>query len=358
MRIAQLVSLEMPVPPHSQNGLEFVVSWITEELVKRGHEVSLFGTEDSRTEGRLISLIPKKIYSSHTHNWDKPLPEYWNMSYVAAHSKEFDIIHSHARGVSLFTPFMQAPVVQTLHHPFRDESWLPFFKKKKYAEQMKYIFDSTSKVNYVAVSKNQEKQFTEASAYFKKHTHIHNGIPMKKFPFNAMPKDYLLYIGYINANKGAHIAVEVAKKLGMKLILAGNNYGEEAFFNKHIKPYLNKDIRYVGPVDFKTKISLYKNAVAKLAPITWDEPFGLTIVESQACGTPVIAFDKGASAEIIRDGVTGFIVKDQKEMLQAVKKISTLDRKACRAWAEKNFSVEHMVDQYEALYKSLIAKKR
>lgn len=357
MKIAQVVSLDASVPPKSQNGLEFVVSWITEELVRRGHEVTLFGTDDSSTKGTLISLLPQKIWEEHRFQWNQPVASYWNGAYAASKSEEFDIIHSHTFSLASHAPFIKTPIVETLHHPFKHSFWLPFFKEKQYAKQMKFVLDSYSEINYVAVSKKQEDQFSEAN-YFRKHTCIYNGVPIGQFEFNPTPKDYLLYIGYINANKGADVAVKIAKKLDMKLILAGNNFGEEVFFDTHIKPYLSNKIKYVGPVDFKTKVELYKNAVAKIAPIQWDEPFGLTIIEAQACGTPVVAFNKGAAFEIINDGITGFVVEDEVGMGEAVKKIHTIDRKQCRAWVEDNFSVERMVDQYEAYYKKILTERK
>ena len=143
----------------------------------------------------------------------------------------------------------------------------------------------------------------------------------------------------------------------MPLILAGNIFSQEKFFNEKIKPYLNKNIKYVGPLDFKEKIKCLKNAKACLNPITWEEPFGLVPVEAQACGTPVIAFDKGAMSEIIKDGKTGFVVETEEEMIEAIKNIDKIKREDCRKWVEQNFSVEKMVDEYEKLYYKIVNKK-
>ncbi len=361
LRIAQVVSFQESVPPISQSGLEFAVSWITEELVARGHDVTLFAPENSKTNAKLISLIPKHIWSiKHPHDiWGSTWRSAWNTSLVSSLAKNFDVIHVHTGTIALSMPFIQTPVVFTLHHRFTDDVWSPELADPKHLESMKYIFEQLSKINYVAISKKQETDFLAAEKfYFKNHTTIHNGIPVEQFSFNDKPKDYLLFIGYINKNKGADVAVRVAKKLNMKLILAGNNYGEEKFFDEHIRPYLSDDIQYVGPVNFEQKNELYKNARAKLAPILWDEPFGLTIVESQACGTPVIAFNKGAASEIIKHGETGFVVTTEEEMIEAVGKIDHIDRKKCREWVEENFSVSKMVDGYEKLYQGLISKNK
>ncbi len=357
LKIAQVVSLAVPVPPTSKNGLEFVVSWITEELVRRGHEVTLFAPEKSKTKGKLVSLIPDKVLSSGQSDLHGLIMEYWNTSYMAARAEEFDVIHCHTQGAPLFTPFIDKPIIQTLHHPFSKASLKSILQDSGVKNKSHFIFDAYSKINYVAVSNDQEKRFEKNDATFIKHICIHNGIPVKKFEFNENPKNYLLFLGYINKQKGAHIAVKIAHTLGMELILAGDTFGEEEFFNEYIRPYLSKKIRYVGPVNFRQKVELYKNAIAKLAPLTWDEPFGLTLVESQACGTPVIAFDRGAASEIIKHGKTGFVVKNEKQMIEAIKNIGAIDRKECRTWVEEHFSVEKMVDQYEALYQSLVEKK-
>lgn len=357
MKIAQVVSLETDVPPRSQNGLEFIVSWITEELVRRGHEVTLFAPEHSQTSAKLVSVLPNEL--SHVTNkpWQQPVRSLWNTTLVASRAKEFDVIHSHTGTITFSLPFITTPVIETLHHPIEQSPWLSLFDKESYKTVMSFVLEQYQKIHYVAVSKNQEKSFKQAPDFFKKLTSISNGIPVTQFEFSAQPKDYLLYIGYINKQKGADVAIRIAQALGMKLILAGNVYAEESFFNEQIKPHLSDKITYVGTVDFKQKVELYKNAVATLAPIQWDEPFGLTLIESQACGTPVIAFNRGAAPEIIKDGETGFVVSTQEEMCAAVKKISSIDRSACRAWVEKNFSVERMVDEYEALYKKIVSEQ-
>jgi glycosyltransferase involved in cell wall biosynthesis len=356
MKIAQIVGLHESVPPKSQNGLEFVVSWITEELVRRGHEVTLFAPGDSKTSAKLVSILPIATNNDMTRG-GQPFFDIWNLINAATREKEFDIIHNHSSSTAFIMPFVKSQVIQTLHHPYADDFLSKYVQKKKLAKSLKPVLESYGKIHYVAISKSQHKDFKKAERFYFKHKSvIHNGIPVERFAFNAKPKDYLLFIGYMNKNKGADVAVRIAKKLGMKLILAGNNFGEEEFFNKSIKPYLSSKIRYVGVVGFKEKVELYRNAVAKIAPLQWAEPFGLTLIESQACGTPVVAFNNGAAAELIQDGKTGFIVKDEKEMAAAIKKIHSIKRKDCRDWVEKRFSVKAMVDKYEKLYQSLIKK--
>lgn len=354
LKIAQVVSLHESVPPISQNGLEFVVSWLTEELVARGHDVTLFAPGDSKTSAKLVSLLPEALFRKHRQTWQFGFFSIWNTLTTTLQKEPFDIIHCHNSNASFIAPFVDSKLVETLHSPFNEE-FLSLCKNENKNGELQVIINQVSKVHHVAISKKQEQDYVVAEeVYLKNHACIHNGIPVEQFEFNDKPKDYLLFIGYINKNKGADIAVQVAHKLGMRLILAGSNATEEVFFKEHIEPYLSEKIQYVGKVDFAQKNKLYKNAIAKLAPIAWHEPFGLTIVEAQACGTPVIAFDKGAAAEIIKDGETGFIVNTEREMIEAVKKISGIDRKKCRAWVEENFSVKKMVDEYEKYYYRII----
>ncbi len=337
MKIAQITSLAESVPPQSQNGLEFVVSWLAEELIRRGHEVTLFTPSNSKTAGRLVSLLPAGTNNDPATGKLSVLFNYWNAALAASMQDEFDILHFHNAESSCLAPFVRIPMIQTLHHPYEHDSIAVLSATSEaYRKTISSVFPFLEKINYVAVSNSQLNSFKHAEPYFyKKYSMIHNGIPVEKFDFNNTSGDYLLYIGYINKDKGADVAVSVARKLGMKLILAGNNYGQEKFFDEYIKPYLNDKITYIGPVDFKQKNDLYKNALAKLAPLQWHEPFGLTIVEAQACGTPVIALNKGAAKELIIEGITGYVVNTEEEMVEAVKKVGLLDRAACRKNVEE-----------------------
>lgn len=357
MKIAQVVSLNESVPPKSRGGLEFLVSWLTEELVNRGHEVTLFAPATSQTNAKLSPLVTLPMSETAKKNWEKTFFSTWNSVIAAMRASEFDLIHSH-NGNSAFTaPFVDIPLIETLHGAYDDDLREIYFSNTDQHALAKPALQELEKINYVAVSKRQEELFAQCEPYyFKKHSTIHNGIPVKKFSFNPKPKDYLLYIGYMTPDKGADIAVQVAKQAGMKLILAGEKIGTEAFFKEKIEPYLNSEIQYVGPVEFKKKNDLYGNAKALLAPLRWEEPFGLTIVEAQACGTPVVAFKKGAAAEIIKHGKTGFVINTEQEMVESLQKIEKIDRAECRKWVEENFSVEKMVDKYEELYKKLLKK--
>ncbi len=363
MRIAQVVSLIESVPPRAKNGLEFVVSWITEELVKRGHEVTLFAPADSQTSARLVPLLPKGFSSDfrgighyNGTQWDIHFFNMWNTVLTGMKEGEFDIIHCHNGNAAYLAPFVGVPVVETIHNTYDDAPRTAYLSHPEYKNLLEPVLKQYEKVNFVTVSERQRDFFKACEPYyFKKHTNIHNGIPVERFSYNGEPGKYLFYIGYINADKGADIAVQIVRRTGMKLKIAGHA-GDGEFFKKHIEPYLNEDIQYLGPVDFDQKVELYRNATAVISPFRWHEPFGLTTVEAQACGTPVIAFDKGAARETIDHGVTGFVVQNEDEMVEAVKKIGTIERAQCREWVEQNFSVEKMVDGYEALYTKLSKK--
>lgn len=338
MKIAQFAPIWIPVPPRSYGGIEFMVSELTEGLLKRGHEVTLFATQDSQTDGRLISPWPTSLWRAKLNSphavWSL------HLSNLLDHHEEFDIIHDHATFYTApFTPFFRPPVVSTLHRPLTPET--------------QKVFEKYPNINYVPVSEDQR---TSAAALHHVNT-IHNGVPIERFTFNNEPDDYLLWISKIIPGKGILEAIEVAKSSGSKLKIAGNIVGEEneRFFKYEVLPHIDgTQIEFVGEVDFDTKHKLFRNARAFLAPFKRREPFGLVLTEAMVCGTPVIGFKDGAIPEIIEDGVTGFVVNDTSEMCEAVRKIGSLDRANCRARVVDHFSTERMIDDYENLYARIV----
>ena len=359
MKIAHVVSLNESVPPKSRGGLEFLVSWLTEELVERGHEVTLFAPATSKTQAALSAILRTPLSENPKIWWEKGFFSVWNTIVAAMRSGEFDLIHCHNSNGAYIAPFVDTPIIETIHNAYDDDFRLHYLSNPDHGGPLSPILLQYAKINYVPVSKKQEELYRACEPYyFKKYTTIHNGIPVERFSFNSKPGNYLLYLGYINEEKGADIAVQVAKRAGMKLILAGDNRGTEAFFEEKVRPYLDRNIQYVGPVGFEEKNELYKNALAVLAPLRWHEPFGLTLVEAQACGTPVIALNKGAAKEVISHDKTGFVVETEEEMINAIKKVGSIDRSFCRKWVEDNFSVEKMTDRYEELYKKLTKDRK
>lgn len=353
MKIAQIVSLKESVPPKDKNGLEFMVSYLTEELVKRGHTVTLFAPGNSQTSAKLQSIVPlgtSNCLDKEFVNMD--IYRRWNIFSCCLQHKNFDIIHSHSHDLAFyFGAFFNTPIVTTFHHP-SPNFWEKYDKEPQFFKGVKEIFTFLQNQKRVFVSKDQQQKST-----FVENSYVaHNGIPIQEFPFNDKPQDYFLFLGFLNYEKGAHTAIQVAKKANIKLKLAGNGLPE--FLTKEVYPYLNGNIKYLGPVTGIDKLNLIKNAKGTLQPIEWDEPFGMVTIESLACGTPVIGFNRGAFPEIIKDGKTGFIVKNEEEMIEAIKKIDTIDRRECRQLAEKNFTVEKMVDQYEKIYEEIIKKAK
>jgi len=337
MRILQIAPLWIPVPPVTYGGTELIVSWLTEELVKRGHDVTLLASGDSRTSAKLIPIWPKSL---------------WRARLSAPHAvfgllyeklcqihKEFDIIHDHCEFYTTpFSKFLKPPVISTIHHPIYEE--------------MVILFKKFPNINYVAISKNQ-RQSAPGIKFAKT---IYHGLPIKEYPFNEEPQDYLLWLSKIIPQKGPADAIEVAKKTGEKLIVSGVVPKEyQDYFNYRLQPMIDgTQIRFVGASDFNKKIELFRNAKALLYPIRRSEPFGLVVIEAMACGTPVIAYKEGSMRELIKDGETGFLVDSQEEMAEAIKKIGQIKRICCRRQIEKKFTHEKMVNKYEALYNTLL----
>jgi glycosyltransferase involved in cell wall biosynthesis len=342
MRILQIAPLWIPVPPVTYGGTELIISWLTEELIKRGHEVTLLASGDSKTSAKLIPIWLKSIWRTNLavpHTvfalLYKKLFEIW---------ENFDIIHDHCEFyTSPFTPFLKKPVVSTIHHPMYEE--------------MIILFKRFPQINYIAVSKNQKR--SAPGVNFVKT--IYHGLPIEKYLFNPHPKDYLLWLSKVAPDKGPAEAIEAAKKAGENLILSGNileEYGD--YFEYRLRPLIDgKQIQFVGAANFDKKIELLKNAKAFVFPVKRPEPFGLVVIEAMACGTPVIAYKVGAMPELIKDGKTGFLVETQEEMIKALKKIDQIDRITCRRHVARKFGLKKMVNKYEALYNKILkdAKK-
>lgn len=344
MKIAQLAPLWKEIPPKKYGGTELIVSYITEELVKRGHEVTLFACGISRTKARLVSIISKTLYElKGGFDWSDISYNVLNARKCFEMADSFDIIHNHMSQEALvFSPFVKTPVVSTCH-----SSAPPDFP---------HLARAMKNENYISISDAQRRN----APYLNYVATIYHGIEVEKFEFNDRPKNYLFFMGTMSPTKGVDIACRIAKRLNMRLILAGDIRKDSLkFFKEKVKPYVDgRKIKFLGEIDFKTKVKLYKNALAFIYPVRWNEAFGLVIPEALACGTPVIAFGNGSMPEIIDDGKTGFIVEPDNifGLEKAVKKINKIDRKICRQVAEQRFTVKRMVDDYEFLYRRFVKK--
>ena len=341
MKIAQIAPLWIPIPPLTYGGTEYVISLLTEELVKRGHDVTLFATGDSKTSANLVPVWPKSLWRAKLATPHAAFSLLYHE--ILSRQNEFDIIHDHCEFYTApFSKFLKPPIISTVHHPMYEE--------------MIILFKKFPNINYVAISKNQKR--TASGVNFTKI--IYNGIPLERYIFQEKPKNYLLWISKITREKGISQAIEVAKKTGEKLIIAGIIPKEQQdYFEYRVQPMIDgKQIQFVGAANFEKKVELFRNAKALLYPIQRSEPFGLVVVESMACGTPVIAFKKGSMPELIRDGKTGFLVNTQTDMIAALKKINQIERIDCRRHVGRKFGLKKMVNKYEALYNTILKEKK
>lgn len=338
MRIAQIAPLWIPVPPRTHGGTEFIISLLTEELVQRGHQVTLFASGDSQTAGRLVSSCPRAIWrDSRLQDPHACIMDLFHKTIEMR--EEFDIIHNHAGFYfAPFAQFMSRPVVHTQHRPLYPESHR--------------IYKSVKGLTFVAISNDQAKSAEPVPVARV----IYNGIPVERFHFAPESRGYLLFLSRIAPDKGIIEAIEAARLTDRKLLIAGNIVGKEGheFFVRRVKPRLNGHIMYVGEADFGKKAELMRGADALLFPIRRREPFGLVIPEALACGTPVIAFATGSTPELIENGKTGFLVEGIRSMARATTRIHEIDRAYCRKVAEERFSHVRMVNEYEKLYQELL----
>lgn len=350
LRIAQVAPLWYPAPPSGYGGTEMIVSRLTEGLVARGHQVTLYASGDSRTGGRKVSIVDKSLTKLGVP-WTAPGYNLLNLEKAFADAGRFDVIHTH---IDPFDGFFRAasrtPSLATLHNHF----W-PFHRASapRFNDRIA-VYERFKRLPYVAIS-DYYRRACPVKLNFA--ATIHHGVAVEKFAFNAKPDDHFLWLGRIAAVKGLHNAVLAAKRAGAKLTIGG------AFITKESKEYYDREvrrhvdgrrIRYVGEITKQNKSRFLKSGKALLYPIEWDEPFGLVMVEALACGTPVIAYDRGSVSEIVKDGETGFVVDDLGSLVRAMKNIGEIDRGACRRSAENEFSLELMLDRYEAVYRSML----
>jgi len=350
MKIALFCSSRNRIPSIKTGGTEQPIFYLAKGLAQRGHQVTLFAAKGSKVPGvKIKEISPFVTFSKQKHlNIQERISSFYDLTALSDFFKNeadnFDIIQFNSYifyEILPFTKFSKTPVIIRINYPH--SSIYPYIKDglKKYKN-----------VHYLPIS-NFIKSVMPGLNYLDP---IYPAIDMNDFKFFNKPKDYLLFIGRICFNKGTHIAIEAAKKAKKKLIIAGRIDEQEPhqYFNQKIKPNLkNKYIRYIDEVGFKEKIKLYQNAKATLFPIQWDEPFGNIPIESMACGTPVIAFNRGAVEESIKNDLSGYIVRDINGMITAIKDIDRLERRKVRKWAEDNFSLNQYIKKHEEMYKKM-----
>lgn len=344
LRIAQIAPIIERVPPKKYGGSERVVHVLTEGLVSKGHQVTLFASGDSLTSAKFISVYPRSLREAKIkdlYGMNDLSLLHFGKPYTL--QDKFDVIHDHNGVLSLPTAQLsETPVVMTLHGAFNSTN--------------RHLYSLFNNPYLVAISHAQAKSAPLNANVIGV---VHNGLKMDKYPFSEEHDGYLLYVGRISMEKGTHYAIEVAQALDLPLIIAAklDQAIDVAYFNEYIKPCLSDErIRWIGEVDEAERNKLMSKALCLLHPVTWKEPFGLTLIEAMACGCPVVAFEKGSIPEIIIDGKTGFVVDDIEKMIDAVEKTTSLDRGFCRKHALENFNVNKMVDQYEQIYYKILNK--
>jgi glycosyltransferase involved in cell wall biosynthesis len=339
-RVAILSPIAWRTPPQQYGAWETVAGNITEGLVARGWDVTLFATADSVTRAHLHAVLDRGYEEDSTI--DPKVAEYLHISEAFEHAAEFDLIHSHYDFMPLsYTRLIKTPVLTTVHG-FSSAKIMPVYQKYRDGYFVSVSdSDRATGLNYLAT--------------------VYNGIDLSLYPFQESRGDDLVFLGRIHPDKGAHLAIEVARLSGMRLIIAGI-VQDKAYFREQIEPHLNDhDVLYIGPVDVRGKNELFARARVLLHLNTIPERFGLVLVEANAAGVPVIAMDLGSCREVIKDGQTGFLVDSVTEAVRAVGRISEIDRSACRSRVRQYFSIETMVDGYERVYSTIFdleAKRR
>lgn len=343
MRIVQVAPLIERVPPEMYGGTERVVYYLTEELVKRGHEVTLFASGDSITSAKLVPMHEKAL------RFDPDIENCYpyhmlELGMVYDRAREFDLIHSHMDFMTFpFTTLVSTPTIHTLHGRLD----IPDIHK---------IYKHYRNCNFISISNAQRKFIPDLNWIDT----IYHGYPLEKFPFNQEPEDYLVFVGRISPEKGPVEAIQIAKKVQKKLIIVAKvDPVDRNYYEEKVKPLITPPlIEYVGEKTEGERNEIVKKAKALIFPLDWPEPFGLVIIESLACGTPVITRNRGSIPELMIHGKTGFICETWEEMADAVQNLKDIDRRACRRHIEDNFSISHMVSRYEKAYELITSNNR
>ena len=340
MRIAQIAPLSEPVPPKLYGGTERVVSYLTEELVRQGHHVTLFASGDSETSAELAACCERGLRLDPQVR--DPLAHHVLMlERVRRRATDFDILHFHTDYLSYSMIRDHClPAVTTLHGRLDLPDLYP-------------IYSEFNDVPLVSISEHQRLPLPPVN-WVKT---VYHGLPLDLYPFCERPSlDYVVFLGRVSPEKRPDRAIAIAWRAGVKLKMAAKiDRVDEEYFKTHIRPLLDKHtshVEFFGEIELEERRALLGNALAMLFPIDWPEPFGLVMIEAMSCGTPVIAYRSGSVPEVVDDGVTGFVVNDEVDAVEAVKRVRILDRRAVRSRFEERFSVHRMVDDYVSLYKT------
>lgn len=338
MRVGMISPIAWRTPPRHYGPWESVVSLLTEGLVARGVDVTLFATADSETRGKLVAVCPRGYEED--PSIDPKVWECLHISQVFERADEFDLIHNHFDFLPLsYTAMTTTPMVTTIHG-FSSSAILPVYRKYN------------GRTYYVAISnadKNPELDYVAT---------VYHGIDLTRFTFREEPGEYLVFFGRIHPDKGPGEAIEIARRAGMKLVMAGV-IQDQGCFQKEVAPHLDgQNVRYLGSVGPQERDRLLGGAYALVHPIRFQEPFGLSVVEAMACGTPVVAYRKGSMPEVVEHGRSGFLVSNLEEAVDALRLIPQIERIQCRRWVEQRFSADRMVEDYLAVYRMILSRTK
>ena len=340
LRIAHVGPVATAIPPPKSGSVETMTSLLTEGLVARGHDVTLFATANSRTTAKLHASYPHGYRDDETM-WPWELYEMINLAAALERSRDFDIVHYQAQYYPMslaFTRLTPIPIVQTLHHA-------P-------SEAEVRLWSRYPEAPFVAISNEQARRMHGLNVAGV----VLHGIATERFTLSERPDDYLLFLGRFTEGKGVLQAIDAARRVGLPLVLVG---AENQYYRDHIARHVDgAAVRYHGEADFDEKLTLYGGARALLYPVQESEPFGLVLAEAMACGTPVAALDRGAVREVVDEGVTGFAFETLDDLVAGLPRVFALDRRAVHERAVAKFSVERMVLGYEAVYHRLVEAHR
>jgi glycosyltransferase involved in cell wall biosynthesis len=347
LRIAQVAPLWTSVPPCEYGGAELVVHWLTEELTRRGYDVTLFASGDSTTKAKLQAVYPENLIKA----WEKGNVStyecYATSTFAEAirRADEFDVIHCHLGPAQIpLTPLSKTPCLHTLHARIElDDLWV----LQKYQE--------------VPIAAISHSQISVIPRERRNNIHvIYHGCDFEMYKPSGTQGDYLAFLGRMGTHKNPLGAIDIAKRVGLPIMLGGKPMTpeEERYFNEKVRPCIDgRNVIYLGPMGLGQKVELLRGASAFLFPIRWEEPFGLVMIEAMACGTPVVACNRGSVGEVVDCGKTGFYGDSEEELPRLLLQALSLNRKAVREHALKRFSHQRMVDEYVAIYESLSSEK-
>jgi glycosyltransferase involved in cell wall biosynthesis len=344
MKIAQISSVYLSIPPKTHGGTERIVFELCQHLTRRGHEVRLFASGDSKVDCPLHAVLPvASLYDPQSTFYLEKEFEARNTYNAYRHASRFDVIHAHWPTLApYFSCFTNTPTLLT--YAYIEKELHEYYRSK-----LPHCFP-------VCISRAQARMLGDESLPV-----VYNGIAVDEIPFGDKPEDFFIIVGRMTPGKGIAEAIQIARRANIRLLVVGDVTSHlpwsKNYFAEEVKPYIDgRDIRHIPQLPHAQLMQAFARAKGFLFPAQWEEPFGMVVAEAMAAGTPVLAYRRGSMAELVKDGETGYLVADEDEMVRAIQGIEHLDRKGCRAWVRERFSVEQMVDGYERLYQEIAGK--